>query len=215
MADEALNSMVQEYARLRRLLDSGQMAPAQFQAAVQRLAVQDARGVWWTVDPSSGSLLQYTASGWALAAPPGAKKGERVTISPDGRLVWPQTRRFSIIAILVMVGMPLLSAFIWWAYTALPASSEGGDCLTPLIIGGVPLLLLAFRRPIDQLLLPLHRVLRRIPGLMVWLVAGGVPLAVGVVCSTSITSGYGVMRLSTLFGMLFSYVLLRRPEVER
>jgi hypothetical protein len=111
------------------------------------------------------------------------------------------------------LGVPILGAILWWAYTTLPASSEGSDLLTPLIMAGVPLILFLYREPVDRMLLPLQRFRSRIPAGILWVTALGFPIVLGQVLSSSTMAGYGVLRFSSLFGMLFAYSLLRTPEV--
>jgi hypothetical protein len=43
----------------------------------------------------------------------------------------------------------------------------------------------------------------------------GVPLVMGLVCSSITTAGYGMIRIASLFGIVFSYVMMRNPEVQR
>lgn len=55
-----------EYARLRSLKDSGQMTPEQFSATVGKMQARDQDGLFWSIDPSSGSWQKWDGTNWIL-----------------------------------------------------------------------------------------------------------------------------------------------------
>jgi len=110
--------------------------------------------------------------------------------------------------------VPLATAFIWLLYSFL-ARGEARDLLTPLIIGGVPLLLVYFRRPIDKLLLPLQPILRIIPKILRYILSLALPVVLGYILAARTYSGYGIPRLVSLISLVGGYILIRTPEVKR
>jgi drug/metabolite transporter (DMT)-like permease len=110
--------------------------------------------------------------------------------------------------------VPLATAFLWLLYSFL-ARGEARDLLTPLIIGGVPLIFIYFRRPIDQLLLPLQPILRPIPKVLRFILSLALPVVLAYVLAARTYSGYGVPRLVSLISLVGGYVLIRTPEVKQ
>ncbi|NPV77133.1 MAG: hypothetical protein HPY59_12270 [Anaerolineae bacterium] len=201
-----LETLQKEYQRLRHQVEKGQLTSQQYQESLEKLMLQDERGVWWTVDPTTGRYLYYDVDHWVALDNPflhlQAKTGNEKE-KPD----WRST------IILVSLIVPILTAIAWWAYTSLPASSEGMDLGTPLIIAGVPLLLYIFHQPLDGLLRPFHGFLRLIPRPMLWVIALALPIVISLVVSNATISGYGSMRFLYTLGVLLPYILLRKPEV--
>jgi len=109
--------------------------------------------------------------------------------------------------------VPLITAGLWLVYSWL-VPSEQNDCLTPLIIGGIPLAFVYFRRPIDRLLLPIQPVRRLVPKIMLYAIAIVFPLVLGYILGANTYSGYGVPRLVSLVGLLGGYMLVRDPQVQ-
>ena len=110
--------------------------------------------------------------------------------------------------------VPLATAMVWLIYSLL-ARGEKRDLLTPLIIAGIPLLFVYFRRPIDRILLPLQPLLRIIPRLLRYSLALALPLVLAYVIAAQTYSGYGVSRLVSLISLVGGYVLIRTPEVKQ
>ena len=110
--------------------------------------------------------------------------------------------------------VPLATAGFWMIYSLL-ARGEARDFLTPLIVGGVPLLFVFLRRPIDRILLPLQPILGIIPKLLRYILALVFPLVLAYAIASRTSSGYGVARVVALIGLIGGYVLIRTPEVKR
>jgi drug/metabolite transporter (DMT)-like permease len=110
--------------------------------------------------------------------------------------------------------VPLATAFIWLIYSFL-ARGEARDLLTPLIIGGVPLIFIYFRRPIDKLLLPVQPILRPIPKVLRYILSLALPVVLGYVLAARTYSGYGIPRIVSLISLVVGYILICTPEVKR
>ena len=84
--------------------------------------------------------------------------------------------------------------------------------MTPFILGGLPIGLWIFRKPIGVLLRPLEPIRRTIPRPVLLGAAFAVPVVLGVLFSSVTSYGYGAMRLSAIISILAAYVLSRKPE---
>ena len=85
----------------------------------------------------------------------------------------------------------------------------GIDCVTPLIVGGLPVLFWALKKPIDKLLLPLKPVIQRVPKPLRLGIALAIPLLLSCGCSTLIPSGYLALNASSFVSVMTAAVLLR------
>jgi len=85
----------------------------------------------------------------------------------------------------------------------------GIDWITPLIVTGLPLLFLVFRKPIDKLLLPLKPIIQGVPKPLRLGIALAVPLLLGCGCSTLTSSGYLALNVSTFVSVMTAALLLR------
>jgi hypothetical protein len=104
---------------------------------------------------------------------------------------------------------------VWTLYTFLRiGQGEQADCLTPFILGGLPIALWFFRKPIDAFLRPFEPVRSNLPRPMLMGIAFAIPVVLGVLFSSVTSYGYGAMRLSAIISILAAYVLTRRPEMQ-
>lgn len=200
----------QQYQELLSQKKSALLNDEQFIAEVQKLTTQDADGAFWAIEPQSGEFMIYTEQGWVFQQP---EQNSNAELKIKQTLIKnPGCRR--ALGILALT-LPFISGLIWFVYSSLAPGSEGWDCLTPLIIIGVPLLLLAFQRPIDSLLKPIQNMRRMAPKLVLRGAALALPFVVGIVCSKTVGTEYQGLRLSLIICMLGAYVLLRDPEVQQ
>lgn len=211
MNGSAVSRLQQQYQQLRARRDAGLISEAEFLAHVQKLQAQDTSGTWWTLDPVSGGYMWYDGVRWVGGTP--ADLPKRGVQLPRlnflaGIMPWLK-RNGSRIAIF----MPLVTAGVWFLWGALHPVSEGIDCLTPLIMAGVPIGLLVFQKQIDQLLLPLQPYRQRFPKVMLLGASLTLPVVLGLVCSTITLSGFGVIRVTLITSMLGAHVLLREPAL--
>jgi hypothetical protein len=219
--DEIFNHFQQRYQQLRGMLQAGQLSQQQFIAEVQNLRWQDANQYWWTIT-TEGIFLYYDGQQWVPAQQPqpapmpsgpvpaaSLRPVQAPTKSPAARSgrSW---RSFGSIRALVL---SLVGGGLWFLYTLVGAYRTGSiwgiDWVTPLVVGGLPLLFWVFRKPIDKLLLPLKPSLQRIPKPLRLGIALVVPLLLGCACSTLATSGYLALSVSTFVSVMFAAVLLR------
>ena len=211
MNGSAVSQLQKQYQQLRSQRDAGRMSQADFLAQVHKLQTQDASGRWWTIDPVSGGYLWYDGVRWVAGTPAGLpKRGlkmPRINLSA-GILPWLK-RNGSRIAII----MPLATAGIWFLWGALHPLSEGVDCLTPLIMAGVPIGLILFQKQIDPLLVPIQPYRKHFPKAMLLGASLALPVVLGLVCSTITVSGFGVIRLTLFASMLGAHILLREPAL--
>jgi hypothetical protein len=209
MANPGFNDLRKQYQKLQTLRESGKISDAQFTEEVGKLATQDKAGNFWAIDSNSGRFMFYTEEGWVFREPPGS----RLKTIPEPTFIQnPGCRKALGVAALTL---PIISAFVWFAYSSLMPGSEGWDCLTPMIIGGLPLLLLVFQKPLDALLRPFQGIRNLAPRLALRGAAMALPFVLGLICSQTAGTEYSGLRLTLILSMLGAYVLLRDPEEAR
>ena len=222
MNGNIFEELQQRYLSLRGQYDSGQLSPENFAEEVGKLQVRDEAGTWWTIDARDGDYLQYDGSAWIAGTPPapgpviqsptsGKPKGAP---SDDGKGSWLKSPEFARFASIVALVMPLVTALFWFIYSSLLPSSEGWDCLTPLILASVPIALQVFQTPVDQLLLPIQSFRQRFSRPMLLGAAFATPIVLGVIIGSATSIGYGAVRFTLVTGMLITHALVRTPEVE-
>ncbi len=203
MHEPVFDTLSRGYRSLRQNLAAGRISPQQFLAQVQTLRGQDSQGTWWTVEAASGRLLCFDGRQWVLPGPPPPPP----TASPAQQ----KSRISSGLALAISIGTPLFFAFLYFCWASIRASVEGLDCLTPLIMGGVPVLFILFHKPLDRLLILIQPLRQRIPRPFLWGVSLALPVALGLIGSSLSYSALGAIRFNMLVGMLVSFVLLRNP----
>jgi|GEM_PF-1494660 len=106
----------------------------------------------------------------------------------------------------------------WFLYTLLRLNNEGlagVDLVTPMAIVGLPILLSVLRKPVDDLLRPLQPLRGSFPSAFRWGAALALPVILGLVCSSTATSGYGALNWTAILSILVSYFLIHTPQVRR
>jgi hypothetical protein len=212
----------QRYLNLRGQYESGQLSQEQFAADVGKLQVRDEAGTWWTIDARNGDYLRYDGSAWVTGTPPTTRAAVQTPItetlkgSPSavGKGSWLKSPEFTRFASIVAIVMPLVTALFWFIYSSLLPSSEGWDCLTPLILAIVPIALQVFQTPIDQLLLPVQPFRQRFSRPMLLGAAFATPIVLGLIVASVSKYGYGAVRFTLVTGMLITHALVRTPEVQ-
>ncbi len=90
---------------------------------------------------------------------------------------------------------------------------EGLDLVTPLLMTGIPFLLVWFRRPVDRLLEPLQVVRQHVPRLVLVGMGLATPFVVAFLLYYVVgLSMYPLLRANVVVGVLASYVILRTPQ---
>jgi hypothetical protein len=219
--DEIFNRFQQRYQQLQAMREAGQLSPQQHIAELQNLRWQDDNRFWWTINPQ-GVFLRYNGQQWLPAQPPQpapmppysvpvaalrpVQAFPKPSIANSGRFL----RKFAPILAVVL---SLTCGGSWFLYTVIGAYKTenfwGVDWITPLIVIGLPLLFLVFRKPLDKLLLPLKPILQRVPKPLRLGIALAVPLLLSCGCSTLASSGYLALNVSTFVSVMIAAVLLR------
>lgn len=220
--DEIFNQFQQRYQQLRAMREAGQLNPHQFIAEVQKLRWQDSSRVWWTIN-TDGVFLYYDGRQWMPAQPPQvarvlpthapAAPPRLTSISPQSGTT---TRRVSAMKTLgpALAIIPSIACgALWFLYTFLGVFKYEGirgiDCITPLIIGGLPVLFWVLKKPIDKLLLPLKPVIQTVPKPLRLGFALAVPIVLGCGSSVVFSSGYLALNVSAFVSVMTAAVLLR------
>lgn len=211
---DPFNDLKKRYKELRSQYDDGKLSPDNFLAEVQQLRTQDSSGTWWTVDSKDGSFLRYDGSQWVPAQPPKPPKKPVASKSTFKLPKLPSNLR----PLLPFAGLIFSTScgVIWTLYTYIRVGQgEQADCMTPFILGGLPIALWIFRKPIGVFLRPLEPIRSTIPRPVLLGAAFAVPVVLGVLFSTISTIGYGAMRFSAVISILTAYVLTRKPDRSR
>jgi hypothetical protein len=195
----------QQYASFRMQVDAGRMSPADFEAAVGQLKVQDQAGAWWQMSPG-GEWLTWNGTAWAAAGAPAetAPATEHAPLPVPGRgnqMFW------DVISVLGSSAM----AAAWYWYSSLDKSLNQPDVKSTAAMVVLPILLIVLRKPIDRLLEPLQKVRRAIPRMVLVGVGIAIPFLVTNYLYSRGVSNYPLMLKTYLISTLLSYVVLRTP----
>lgn len=68
--EERFKQAEDQYFRLKGRLTAGRISPAEFEAALQDLMVQDAQGRWWMLGAENGKWYVNDGKSWVPAQPP-------------------------------------------------------------------------------------------------------------------------------------------------
>ncbi|MCX6622627.1 MAG: hypothetical protein NTY38_16470, partial [Acidobacteria bacterium] len=149
----------QHYAAYRAQADAGQLRPADFEAAVAQLKVQDPSGVWWQMGPA-GDWLSWNGAEWvsqaqpAQATPPAASaQAQWNTPGKGNQIFWD---------VLSVAGSAAM-AFAWYWYTSLDKSLNQPDTKSAVTMVVLPILFIVLRGPLDRLLAPIQKYRQSIP----------------------------------------------------
>lgn len=235
----SISQLYERYNQLRGQLERREITHPQFVNLAHQLKAQDQDGRWWTIDPHTGRYMTYTSAGWTPATPlaagpspavsgpaepsrPQAQAKPRPQTAPARRPVAAASKksggglRGCLSSPLVVGLLSFGTAGFWLIYSSVRGSYEGYDLMTPLVIGGTPLLMRLLQRPLDKILAPLYRLTRIIPRPLLVGAALAVPFMLGVFFSNRNGTGYGALQRSTILSVMLGYVLTRRPpEVAR
>jgi hypothetical protein len=205
----------QNYAAMRAWLDTGQMSPADFQAAVAQMKVMDPSGVWWQLDPL-GRWLKWNGSTWVSELPAAtgnyvaARPAEQAAPQPAAGLATPRKGSqifWDVLSVLGSAGM----AGAWYWYSSLDKSLNKPDTKTCITMVLLPVLLIVLRGKIDKLLAPLQQFRQKIPPMVLVGIGVAIPfLVVNFLYSKGI-SNYPLMFRTYVISTLLSHVVLRTP----
>ena len=140
---DPFEDLKKRYKQLRSQYDRGEITPDQFLAEVQQLRTQDSTGAWWAINSQDGSFLRYDGSSWVPAKPP---KIPRARASSKSSFKLPELPS-NLRPLLPFAGLILSTScgVLWTLYTLLRVGQgEAADCITPFILGGLPISLWIF-----------------------------------------------------------------------
>lgn len=126
----------------------------------------------------------------------------------------PQKRSFLQASSPILAIIPaLLCGSLWFLYTFIGVFKyegvEGIDFLTPLIVGGLPVLFWVLKKPLDQLLLPLRPIIQSMPRPLRMGICLAIPVFLGCGCSTFSPEGYLALSVSAFVSVITAALLLR------
>lgn len=208
---DSFEELRKRYQRLRSEYDAGRLSPDHFLAEVQQLRTQDSSGTWWAVNSKDGSFLRYDGSNWVPAKSPMPSRAA----APRGSTFKLPELPTNLRPLLPFAGLILSTScgVLWSFYTFIRiGQGEQTDCLTPFILGGLPIALWIFRKPIGLFLRPLEPFRQAVPRPVLLGAAFAVPVVIGLFFSSVTSYGYGAMRLSAIISILAAYVLTRKPD---
>lgn len=220
--DGILDQFQQRYQQLRAMRDAGQLSPQQFISELQKLRWQDGSRVWWAIN-SDGVFLRFDGRQWMPAQPPQIARvlPTHAPAAPPRLTPMPPqsgatTRRVSAVKTLgpALAIIPSIACgALWFLYTFLGTFKGEGiggiDCVTPLIIGGLPVLFWVLKKPIDKLLLPFKSTIQSIPKPLRLGIALAVPIVLACGCSALSSSGYLALNVASFVSVMTAAVLLR------
>ena len=218
------------YGALRMSLDSGKLSPEAFSTQVNALRVQGPDGAWWQINPQDGTWLRWDGSRWlpgvrpapvaaAVEQPPPlpgafdppplpAQALAMKSLGPFRRFILARSERwwdfFSICG-------GAAGAGLWYWYSQLDVA----DKRTPWMILGIPVAIVIFRKLIDGVLAPIHRVIGRFLPRLVRIGAGlAMPAFLasrfyGKIQGSNYEFRY--MQHVLVWSVVLSYILIRQP----
>ncbi len=237
MTNELFSQYQQRYQQLCAMRNAGQLTPQQFTAELQKLRWQDSRKVWWMINPE-GVFMRFDGRRWvpvqpspAPSIPPQAAAQAVPPAQPSAQSQPPQaftpptqplpksqgtksglTTMLSATPLLAILPS-LLCGALWFLYTLIGVFKYEGirgiDCVTPLIMVGLPLLFWVLKKPLDKLLLPLKPILQAFPKPLRYGIAIAVPVFLACSCSMVSTGGYLALNVATFMSIVVAAVLLR------
>jgi len=117
-------------------------------------------------------------------------------------------RWFDLLSVLAGV----VIAVLWSLYMSVRASSEGFDFITPLLLIGIPVVLALYRGRIDDMLLPLQPLRKRLPRLVLLGLGIATPfLTAFILFNVFGISNYALLHWNLIIGILLSYAIVREP----
>lgn len=221
MPEYTLSQIRDLYADLERRRNRGQIEQGEFVAQCHKLQAQDQDGVWWAIDPQTGSYLRYDGARWTpgtplptRAPPPTTKprpRGEIAGAKAEGE-GGSKGRRLLVPIAGVVVSSSC--GLLWTLYSLLRiGQGESPDFLTFFIMAGLPITLWVARKGVNRLLRPLEQYRRLLPRPLLFGIAFAIPIVLGLFLSTIRSSGYGAMRWTALLSIISAFFLTRKPEV--
>lgn len=202
MPSDVAQLLLEEHKRLKARLEAGRITRDQFTSELGFLTLQDNQGVWWSLDPQRGTLICFDGTRWVSMPSTSTPGAPTPASSPSPSL------RLALMAGAVL--LPAACGAAWSIYTA--AQSKSIDLVSPVLLLGGPLLLLAFRKPLTAVLAPFDSILSVIPAPVRYLAALGLPALLGLGTWALAGGGYLCVNFSIVTSTLAAALLTRRTR---
>ncbi|MGB9177308.1 MAG: hypothetical protein WCB46_11325, partial [Methanoregula sp.] len=221
-------SAEKERERLSSQLAGGQITKDAYTAAVNALRVTDPQGRWWQPDPSGTGWLSWTGSAWQTETPPGmpgagpnqpehAKdfnefKSQLMTVGDFRKMSKevPITKRPQKWWDLLSILGGIVAAVFWLLYSGI---REGFDFLTPVLMIGIPVILVWFRADIDKMLLPLQPYRQNVSKLLLVGIGIAFPFLTSFVLYSIGIREYTLIQMNMIIGTFGAYAITRTPAI--
>lgn len=217
----------QRRSELHARLSSRQISPDQFTAAITALRVTDPAGRTWQPAPSASGWLWWNGTAWQPATPPGAAgtpakakdfnefKSSLMTVdefkkvSRDTPLAKRPQKWWDLLSILGGV----VAAILWFLYGSVRSGREGFDLITPLLMIGIPIVLVWFRADFDRMLEPLQPHRKKISKILLIGLGIATPfLTAWILYNLLSISQYPLMQANMVVGTFAAYAITRDPQ---
>ena len=224
-------------AEQRRAILSGQLARGQitqeaYTASINALRVTDSAGRIWQPAPSPSGWLCWNGTAWQPAMPPLAVMGnppaqksakdfnefksslmtidEFKKVSKDVPLAKRPQKWWDLLSILGGI----VAAVLWFLYGSVRSGREGFDLITPILMIGIPIILVWFRSDIDQILLPLQPHRKKISKIILIGLGIAIPfLTAWILYNIFNISQYPLMQWNMVVGTFAAYAITRDPQI--
>jgi len=223
----------QRFARLTAQRGQGQITEDHYRTQVNELRVQDPSGTWWQPDPGSGGWIFWNGSAWVPGTPPksagSAQKPRRESSKSQSvparsttfmdmktfreiSRTQPMSQRpqkwFDLLSILGGIAV----AVLWFIYGSIRAGTEGFDLITPILLIGIPVVLVLYRSRIDEMLVSIQPFRQKFSRPLLIGLAIAIPfLTAFLLFNVFGFSNYGLLHWNIIIGTLLSYVIIREP----
>jgi hypothetical protein len=209
----------QQRHQLSGQLSRGQITHTDYTAAINAIRVTDSSGKWWQPDPAGTGWLCWDGKAWNKATPP--SKGTAVPglelmsmddfkkVSKDVPLAKRPQKWWDLLSILGGIA----GAILWFLYGSVRSGQEGFDLITPLLMIGIPIVLVRFRPDFDQILLPLQPHRKKISKIILIGLGIAAPfLTAWILYNIFNISQYPLMQANIVVGTLTAYAITRDPQ---
>lgn len=222
----------QKRTLLSSQLTRGQITQEAFTASINTLRVTDSVGRIWQPAPSSAGWLCWNGTAWQAATPPATGQGgvssqksakdfnefksslmtvdEFRKVSKNVPVAKRPQKWWDLLSILGGI----VGAILWFLYGSVRSGREGFDLITPLLMIGIPIILVWFRADFDQLLLPLQPHRKKISKILLIGLGIAAPfLTAWILYNIFNISQYPLMQANIVAGTFTAYAITRDPQV--
>jgi hypothetical protein len=216
--------------QLSAQLSNRQITPDQFSAGINALRITDSTGRTWQPAPAPSGWLCWNGTAWQAATPPPAGspssqksakdfnefKSSLMTmdefkkVSKDVPLARRPQKWWDLLSILGGV----IAAVLWFLYGSVRSGREGFDLITPLLMIGIPIILVWFRADFDRMLEPLQPHRKKISKLLLIGLGIATPfLTAWILYNILHISQYPLMQANMVVGTFAAYAITRDPQL--